>query len=720
MIMRTTFTSFVAILVGIFLSTQVSAQLDPAFGSGGRFIRATPGGETAIKSFLLPDGKFLVFTANYSSPSALPTYQLARFNSDGTTDLTYGINGVAQLSIPFISTAPFARVINDVARQADGKIVAVGADNNDGLMLRFNEDGSPDTSFSGDGIHRPNINQLAADSLERIICQSDGKIVAVGLSPQSYPQPSYPPRLFLIRYEAGGSLDLNFGDQAGYIIHPLLTVGIRGLDRQSNGNYVVLTATSTSAPAAKVFRFTASGIMDAGFVSPDFGQDESQRLLRLADDRLLVAGEHRFYASPGDYLFRAHADVKLTRLTSNGGVDSSFGNGGLVSVDAVSGEEDRLADVVEFPNGTLAVASTTNISKNRSSVSGGKITVLKFTGSGTLSGRYLDTGLGGGSDSANLVLQPDGKLVVVGGSGFNWETDILLERLTDVPLKIYRYRGIPFEFTTSLYSQPLGISYPAIFRPSSTKWYASPYLTNGAQFGIASDTLVAADFFGDYGAELAVFRPSNGTWYISKNNSSFDFVTVQWGVNGDIPAAYDYDGDGKYDVTVFRPSDGNWYIRRSTDGGARIEHWGSSGDKPVTGDYDGDGLGDLAIWRPSTGVWYINRSSDGQAAIAAFGLEGDIPVQEDYDGDLKTDIAVWRPSTGVWYIWRSSDGGFTITAFGTSGDVPVPGDYDGDRKIDISVYRPSNFQWYRIESSTGTTAQFPWGTTGDIPVQGRY
>lgn len=522
----------------------------------------------------------------------------------------------------------------------------------------------------------------------------------------------------MIRYETNGSLDFNFGDQAGFIVHPLQAVVIRGLDRQSNGNYLVLKGTANSLPAAKVFRFTANGSLDGGFVSPDFSEDESKRLVRLADDKLLVAGRP-YYNAPGDYLFRAHGDVKLTRLTSNGVLDSSFGNGGSVSVDAVSGSLDDLADVVELSNGNLAVASTTNISKNRSAVFGPQLTVLKLSASGTLSGRYLDTDLGGGSGSANLVLQPDGKMVVVGGYGTNSAPDILLERLADIPFITYRYRGIPFEFSANPY-EPMGISHPAVFRPSNTKWYASPYLANGIQFGLASDVPVAGDFFAGYGAELAVFRPSNGTWYISVNYSSSDFVTVQWGANGDIPAAYDYDGDGKYDVTVFRPSDGNWYVRQSTNSAARIDHWGSTGDKPVTGDYDGDGLGDLAIWRPSTGVWYINRSSDGQAQIAQFGLNGDVPVQEDYDGDLKTDVAVFRPSTGVWYIWRSSDGGFTIVQYGLNGDIPVPADYDGDRKIDIGVFRPSTSVWYRIDSGTGTTEQFTWGIAGDIAVEGRY
>ena len=74
--------------------------------------------------------------------------------------------------------------------------------------------------------------------------------------------------------------------------------------------------------------------------------------------------------------------------------------------------------------------------------------------------------------------------------------------------------------------------------------------------------------------ELAVSRPSNGTWYIK------GIGTFAYGTNGDTPIPADYNGDGKAKLAVFRPSNGTWYIQ-----GVGSFVYGQNGDIPVPGQY---------------------------------------------------------------------------------------------------------------------------------------
>jgi hypothetical protein len=273
----------------------------------------------------------------------------------------------------------------------------------------------------------------------------------------------------------------------------------------------------------------------------------------------------------------------------------------------------------------------------------------------------------------------------------------------------------------------------AVYRPSNGTWYiltSSSGFTAGLGYawGAGGDIPVVGDFDGDGKNDVTVYRPSTGNWFILESSTNYTaWLTYQWGSTGDIPVSGDFDGDGKTDIAVYRPSNGTWYILTSSSGfTAGLGYaWGAAGDVPVPGDYDGDGRTDVAVYRPSTGNWFILESSTNYTAWLTYqwGSTGDIPVAGDFDGDGKTDIAVYRPSNGTWYILTSSSGftaGFGY-AWGAAGDMPVVGDFDGDGKADIVVYRPSGGYWFILKSSTNYTAwdTYQWGSTGDMPIDAR-
>ena len=108
---------------------------------------------------------------------------------------------------------------------------------------------------------------------------------------------------------------------------------------------------------------------------------------------------------------------------------------------------------------------------------------------------------------------------------------------------------------------------------------------------------------------------SQGVWYVR------NIINVLWGSPGDIPVPADYNGDGKADLAIFRPSTGYWFIVTVDQQQINTIPWGAAGDIPIPADYDGDGKADIAVFRGSEGLWYIRN-----VGAIPWGTTGDIPL----------------------------------------------------------------------------------------------
>ncbi len=274
-----------------------------------------------------------------------------------------------------------------------------------------------------------------------------------------------------------------------------------------------------------------------------------------------------------------------------------------------------------------------------------------------------------------------------------------------------------------------GLADVGVYRPGANAsapsfWYVLRSSNNtfiGEQFGSGEDKIVPADFNGDLVTEIAVWRPSTGTWYTSLN-PAINYGAFQWGTSGDIPVPGDFDGDGRADFAVFRPSNGHWYILRSSEGSFVFQQFGQNGDKPLIGDFDGDGASDLAYVRiggPDLS-WNILQSSNGAVVSQLFGLANDKATTMDFDGDGRANIAVFRPSTGRWYTSTNPATNYGEVHWGQNGDTPAAADFDGDGRGDVSVFRPSIGSWFIYRSSNGGIVSQQWGANGDLPVEAAY
>ena len=132
-------------------------------------------------------------------------------------------------------------------------------------------------------------------------------------------------------------------------------------------------------------------------------------------------------------------------------------------------------------------------------------------------------------------------------------------------------------------------------------------LTSFNVSSVAAEEVFWGDYDGDGRRDRAAYNGA-GFWTISTNTG---VLTVQWGKSGDIPLPADYDCDGVTEIAVWRPSDGNWFIsleNRSWSAGVgrKTIQWGSKGDVPVPADYDRDCKTEVAVWRPSDGICFIS------------------------------------------------------------------------------------------------------------------
>ena len=278
------------------------------------------------------------------------------------------------------------------------------------------------------------------------------------------------------------------------------------------------------------------------------------------------------------------------------------------------------------------------------------------------------------------------------------------------------------------------ISDMAVYKTTNGNWYirtvSGDVLCWGTNFGNAQMVPVPGDYDGDGAADLAVYDETRGNWYVRKLSGELLMWKTNWGFAGTVPVPGDYDGDGTTDLAVYDEARGNWYVR-TLQGDILVmgTNWGFRGAVAVPGDYNGDGSSDMAVYDQARGNWHV-RTIQGEVLTSGtnWGFAGAIPVPGDYDADGTSDQAVYDESRGYWYI-RSFNGPILLWGenWGFWGAVPVPGDYDGDGFADMAVYGVDGLaigsgfigNWYirRLNGDVLVLGE-NWGARGFTPVNG--
>ena len=212
---------------GLLVRYNADGSLDTSFGNGGSVLTEYELASVAVQP---ADGKIVT--------RGFWRRLIARFNTDGSPDTGFGSGGTV--------TIPTVGWLLSIAIDSTGKIVAAGSPfNNQDALFRFNVDGSPDSSFDGDGI----VTIPRSQEIASVVIQPDGKIVAAGNFGQDF---------VLARYNLNGSLDNTFGGGDGISTTSYFYPNEVVLDSQ--GRAVVVGASGTGpAYMFAIARFLGDG-----------------------------------------------------------------------------------------------------------------------------------------------------------------------------------------------------------------------------------------------------------------------------------------------------------------------------------------------------------------------------------------------------------------------------------------------------------------------------
>jgi uncharacterized delta-60 repeat protein len=352
---------------GVLERYNSDGSLDSTFGIDGTV--SLPSG-TATALVLQADGKVVVAVDTVDIIGGVGgDFQLVRYTPGGVLDTSFGSGGYVITSIGSDSS-----VVNDLAVQSDGKIVAAGKTYEiyyDGFtfviraltfaLARYNSDGSLDTGFGVNGTVSTDLAAGASDEANALALQADGKIVAAGYARSV----SNGLDFALARYNADGTLDSTFGS-GGTVTTHLNSGSEKGRDVAVQGDGKILVAgfagSGTGIDFALV-RYNTDGSLDAafgtnGWVSTDFDNhtDFGHAVGIQSDGKIVLAGNASVTINSHGSRVRRFV-VGLVRYNTNGQLDSTFGSSGKVET-KIGNSYAYASDLAIQQDGKIVVAGT--------------------------------------------------------------------------------------------------------------------------------------------------------------------------------------------------------------------------------------------------------------------------------------------------------------------------------------------------------------------------
>lgn len=422
-------------LINMALKSQPPGTLDPSFGNGGKVITSVfNGSDKAYGVAIQSDGKILVAGTTTSSVTG-KDFVLLRYLTDGSLDNSFGNNGMVSSDLQLGSED----IAYDIALQADGKIILAGSsdDGNDrnAALARYNSDGSLDSDFGVNGVSLVDLDENKQDefrcvtihtltgkilaggsalvstnvskpavvrftdegeidttfnstgikllwvtsldyqylySVEDLKVLPNGKITAIGW--RDFPSLQWDADYWACKINTNGTMDVSFSTDGVNVYNG----GFNGNDKafamhlRQNNNFVLAGGGSIDGIYYNfsVFEVNADGSVESWANASEFGElndDIAYGLVEDLDGKMVLAG------STGPVSNNTVKSFALFRVNLNSSTDSTFGNDGQVTT--------------TFGTNTLNECFDVSIQSDN------KIVAVGYTGDDIAIARYLGTGI---------------------------------------------------------------------------------------------------------------------------------------------------------------------------------------------------------------------------------------------------------------------------------------------------------------------------------------
>lgn len=305
--------------------------IDSGFGTNGAVSTTFTGSNVAPNSLALQsDGKIIAAGHVSGGVNVWDDLLLARYNSNGQLDTTFGSGGVVR-----IERSTHVNVKN-VVINSDGSLLIAGGEANSNFIAKLNSNGTINTTFGASGYTVNFVNGFTYSMLRNLFVQSDGKLLALGTGAiNSTGEAS----IFSVRYLANGAIDTTYGTNGVriYDLNPAAVSAsvlqnavlqsdgklvLAGYDRNvSTGNYDwVVARLNTDGTLDNTFSADGTTLIEFTNGLTDYGNDVAIQ----SDGRILVMGSGAI--PPNGY------DLAFARLNTDGSLDTTFDGDGKLTL----------------------------------------------------------------------------------------------------------------------------------------------------------------------------------------------------------------------------------------------------------------------------------------------------------------------------------------------------------------------------------------------------